>query len=96
ITMDRGPASSNRSRYSTTPSTNAASIWRPLVDTRRSPLSEGLDSHGSPSASNGNMSHPSSDGEHSPSHSQGSPLSGGESWSEALQQTNTNNEESMI
>ncbi|XP_026381069.1 uncharacterized protein LOC113275733 isoform X1 [Papaver somniferum] len=97
--MARGPRSSNRSRRSATPSTNSASTWRPLVDTRRSPSNDGLGSHGSPYASNGHMSLPSSEGEHSPG--QGSPLSGGEPWPEALQQTNTdseadNSEESVI
>lgn len=97
--MARGPRSSSRSRRSATPSTNSASTWRPLVDTRRSPSNDGLGSHGSPYASNGHMSLPSSEGEHSPG--QGSPLSGGEPWPEALQQTNTdseadNSEESVI
>ncbi|RZC80002.1 hypothetical protein C5167_042578 [Papaver somniferum] len=100
ITMARGPASSSRSRRASSPSTNPASTWRPLVDTRRYSSNDG-DSHGSPSASNGHRSLPSYEGHYSPSHGQGSLLSGGEPWPEALQRTNNdseayNSEESVI
>ncbi|RZC78368.1 hypothetical protein C5167_002555 [Papaver somniferum] len=92
--MARGPRSSSISRRFGTPTTNQPT-WTPLVDTRRSPSTNGSDSHGrSSNSSGGSGSHPSSQGEHSPS-------GGSEPWHEALCQTNSDSEpeiseESMI
>ncbi|RZC47235.1 hypothetical protein C5167_040199 [Papaver somniferum] len=83
--MARGPRSSSISHRSGTPTTNKPT-WTPLVYTRRSPSTNGSDSHGrSSNSSGGSGSHPSSQGEHSPS-------GGSEPWHEALCQTNSDSE----